>query len=262
MTINQEIEDWLKANTRSFDATDRPFVTLSYAQSLDGSIALDCAEPLALSGVESLALTHQLRSIHDGILVGINTVISDNPQLNVRHWEGASPQPIVLDSHMRIPATARLCHLADRKCWVLTTTEGQRALKVRSKKTLNNLEVTAIHDSEDGRVCLQCALKSLRKKGIKNLMVEGGASVITAFLKARLADAIVLTVVPQLIGGYKAVGDLGTGNKSLLPKIAPMFTEKLGNDLVIWGALEYSPAEQCLAKPRVIQRGPLSQVVL
>jgi riboflavin-specific deaminase-like protein len=218
---------------------------LSYAQGLDGSIALDCAEPLALSGPESLALTHQLRSIHDGILVGIGTVISDNPQLNVRHWAGQSPQPIVLDSSLRIPQSARLCQLPDRKCWVLTTHEGENALLARGDDVLKGLEITALHDSDDGRVCLQCALKVLRRKGITSLMVEGGAHVITAFLKARLADALVLTVAPRLVGGYKAVGDLGVAEKSFLPKISPMFTEKLGDDLVVWGSLQYGPAHRC-----------------
>src|SRR5690606_10285843 len=102
----------------------RPFVTLSYAQSLDGSIAIRSGEPLVLSGPESLCFTHHLRSIHDGILVGIGTVLSDDPQLTVRHCEGESPQPIVLDSQLRIPSTARLCCLPDKRCWVLTTRDN------------------------------------------------------------------------------------------------------------------------------------------
>src|SRR5687768_14040118 len=111
MTLNQQIEQWLQDNKQNFRAVNRPFVTLSYAQSLDGSIAVNSGASLALSGLESTCLTHQLRSLHDGILVGISTVLTDNPQLSVREWDGPSPQPIVLDSHLRMPATARLSQL-------------------------------------------------------------------------------------------------------------------------------------------------------
>ena len=70
-------------------------------------------------------------------------------------------------------------------------------------------------------------------------MVEGGASVISAFLKARLVDALVLTITPQFVGGYKAVNDLGAQVRSALPKIKPFFSERLGDDLIVWGNLDY-----------------------
>jgi riboflavin-specific deaminase-like protein len=125
MNLNQQIDQWLQAAQKNFNAAERPFVTLSYAQSLDGSIALHNHAPLSLSGPESLCLTHQLRSMHDGILIGIGTVLSDDPQLTVRHWVGHNPQPIVLDSQLRIPAKARLCCLPDKRCWVLTTVDDK-----------------------------------------------------------------------------------------------------------------------------------------
>ncbi|HWV15001.1 MAG TPA: RibD family protein [Cellvibrio sp.] len=237
MCPHQQIETWLTNSQDNFQCNDRPFVTLSYAQSLDGSIAMRADEPLALSGPQSLQLTHQLRSIHDGILVGIGTVLSDNPQLSVRHWSGLDPQPIVLDSKLRMPASARLCHLPDKRCWVLTTHQQERA-----EQSIQGLEISTLEGNAEGRVCLQRALKLLRQKGISSLMVEGGANVINAFLKARLADALVLTLVPKLIGGYKAVNDLDIREKSQLPTLAPLFSEKLGEDLVIWGSLQYGDA--------------------
>ena len=120
MTINQKIEHWLTAHKRNLSQAKRPFVTLSYAQSWDGSITTRSGESLALSGAEATRLTHQLRSIHDGILVGIGTVLTDDPQLTVREWSGPNPQPIVLDSQLRMPVNARLCQHADKNCWVLT----------------------------------------------------------------------------------------------------------------------------------------------
>lgn len=232
MNLNQRIEHWLSDNKNAFRSLDRPFVTLSYAQSLDGSIALRCDEPLALSGKESLRLTHQLRSMHDGILVGIGTVLSDDPQLTVRHWSGHNPQPIVLDSQLRIPRKARLCCLPDKRCWVLTTVDDQGTV-------IEGLEITALEGNADGQVCLQRALKLVWSRGIKSVMVEGGASVISAFLKARLVDALVLTITPQFVGGYKAVNDLGKLSRCTLPKLKPFFSERLGDDLILWGNLDY-----------------------
>ena len=234
MNLNQRIEHWLSDNKKAFRATGRPFVTLSYAQSLDGSIALRCDEPLALSGEQSLRLTHQLRSIHDGILVGIGTVLSDDPQLTVRHWVGQNPQPIVLDSQLRIPAKARLCCLPDKR-WVLTTVDDKGAV-------IEGLDITALQGDADGRVCLPRALQLLWDRGIKSLMVEGGASVISAFLSARLVDAIVLTITPQFVGGYKAVNDLEQKSRAALPTLNPFFSERLGDDLILWGNISYGDA--------------------
>lgn len=232
MNLNQQIEHWLTDNKNAFFSNERPFVTLSYAQSIDGSIALRCDEPLALSGEDSLRLTHQLRSMHEGILVGIGTVLSDDPQLTVRHWCGHNPQPIVLDSQLRIPAKARLCCLPDKRCWVLTTVDDKGAV-------IEGLDITVLAGNADGQVCLHRALKLLWSRGIKSVMVEGGANVISAFLKARLVDAVVLTITPQFVGGYKAVNDLGKLSRCALPTLKPFFSERLGDDLIVWGNLDY-----------------------
>mmetsp|Transcript_6431 Transcript_6431/g.15547 ORF Transcript_6431/g.15547 Transcript_6431/m.15547 type:complete len:238 (-) Transcript_6431:392-1105(-) len=86
----------------------RPYVTLTYAQSLDGSIAVQRGEPLALSGKESMVMTHHLRAVHEGILVGIGTLLADNPSLTTRFVEGPSPRPIVLDSSLRTPLKCKI----------------------------------------------------------------------------------------------------------------------------------------------------------
>jgi GTP cyclohydrolase II len=86
----------------------RPFVTLSWAQSLDGSLALEPGQRFALSGREALGLTHALRAAHDAILVGIGTLLADDPALTVRHWQGPNPGPVVLDSQLRTPLGARV----------------------------------------------------------------------------------------------------------------------------------------------------------
>ncbi|MCQ8106203.1 RibD family protein [Methylomonas sp. SURF-2] len=232
MILNQRIEAWLAAQRPVAESAKRPFVTLSYAQGWDGSITTRAGESLGLSGAESLRLTHQLRSLHDGILVGIGTVLTDDPQLTVREWPGANPQPIVLDSRLRMPPTARLCQRADKTCWVLTRLKATGGFD--GKADIITLEADA-----EGRVNLREALSLLWQKGIRTLMVEGGSHVITAFLKAQLADALVLTIAPTLVGGYKGVGNLEIGCKSRLPQIRPLYSQMLGDDLIMWGNLRY-----------------------
>jgi riboflavin-specific deaminase-like protein len=232
MTVNRQIERWLAAHKSALMSAKRPFVTLSYAQSWDGSITTRTGESLALSGAESTRLTHQLRSLHDGILVGIGTVLTDDPQLTVRDWPGSNPQPIVLDSRLRMPATARLCRHSDKNCWILTR------LKDDSEYG-DQVEIMTLAGDAEGRVNLQDALALLWKKGIRMLMVEGGSHVITAFLQAQLADALVLTIAPTLVGGYKGVGNLGITSKAQLPQIRPLYSQMLGDDLIMWGDLNY-----------------------
>lgn len=232
MTINQQIEHWLTSHKIKRETAHRPFVTLSYAQSWDGSITTRTGESLALSGTESTQLTHQLRSLHDGILVGIGTVLSDDPQLTVREWPGANPQPIVLDSRLRMPPSARLCQHPDQNCWVLTRLTDDHDIG-------EQVEIMTLASDDEGHVKLPDALNLLWQRGIKTLMVEGGSEVITAFLKAQLADALVLTIAPTLVGGYKAINSLGFSCKSQLPQIRPMHSQMLGDDLIMWGDLQY-----------------------
>jgi riboflavin-specific deaminase-like protein len=232
MTVNQKIEHWLASNKSTLATAKRPFVTLSYAQSWDGSITTRTGETLALSGTEATRLTHQLRSLHDGILVGIGTVLSDDPQLTVREWTGSNPQAIVLDSRLRMPPTARLCQQSDKSCWVLTGL-------IDDCEYGSQVEIITLSSDADGRVNLPDALALLWEKGIRTLMVEGGSQVITAFLKAQLADALVLTIAPTLVGGYKGVGNLGINSKSQLPQIRPLHAQMLGDDLIMWGNLQY-----------------------
>jgi len=243
MNLNQRIEQWLVSAQQQFhtDAADtdggqRPHVTLCYAQSWDGSITTNPGETLALSSHEGMRMTHQLRSLHDGILVGIGTVLADDPRLTVREWTGTDPQPIVMDSQLRMPASSRLCRNGEHRCWVLTTPEAATAR--------SDCELIVVPGDRDGHVNLRAALETLHGRGIRSLMVEGGAAVITAFLRAALADAIVLTVAPVLVGGYNAIGRLGDTDRVPFPHIAPLHSQQLENELIVWGRLHYRNAPE------------------
>lgn len=240
LPLHATLSRWLGEHRERCNRAGMPAVTLVWAQSWDGSITLHPGTGLALSNPDSLRLTHQLRSLHDGILVGIGTVLADDPQLTVRECPGPSPQPIVLDSQLRISPQARLCAPGQRRCWVLTSAAETPAR--------TDIDIIRLPGDALGHIDLAAALQALWQRGIRSLMVEGGANVITAFLKAQLVDAVVLTVAPVFAGGYKAVGDMGHVMRAQLPRIAPLHTERMGDDVIMWGDLHYGAPQASEAR--------------
>lgn len=212
----------------------RPFVTLSYAQSVDGSITRQRGEPMAISGEESLMLTHQLRASHDAILVGIGTVLADDPRLTVRLVDGTDPQPIIVDSQLRLPLTARLLNDHPRKP-IIATTETADSQK-EATLTAVGATVLRLPATTKGQVNLLALLQQLGQRGIKSLMVEGGAGIITSFLAGRLVDRLVITVAPLLVGGLNAVGNL---NGHGLPQLKNPHSQWLGKDMVLSGDVSW-----------------------
>jgi 3,4-dihydroxy 2-butanone 4-phosphate synthase/GTP cyclohydrolase II len=220
-----------------------PFVTLSYAQSLDGSIAAARGEPLALSGPHSMTLTHALRSAHDAILVGVGTVLADDPRLTVRLVAGPDPQPIVLDTHLRTPVTAGLLNHPSG-LWIATSDAGSaKAADLRESAKVRLLEVGT---QKDGRIDLPALLHELGRLGIRSVMVEGGAQVLGSFLTEQLAQAAVITVVPRFVGGLPAVGAPKGGGGALFavgrnPALEGVSYTPAGADLVVWGEFAWPP---------------------
>lgn len=217
-----------------FQATGHPFVTLSYAQSLDGCVAAQPGEHLDISAAASLTMTHALRAAHDGILVGIGTALADNPSLTVRLVAGENPQPVVVDSHLRLPVSARLLQMS-RPVWIATTDaaplERQRALEAAGARVL------CLPATENGQVDLAALLARLSEMGLHSLMVEGGPSILTSFLTARLADYAVVTVAPFWVGGVHAINRSLRSVSEDLPRIANPQVVQVGPDVTLWGAL-------------------------
>ncbi|MCK9375657.1 MAG: GTP cyclohydrolase II [Syntrophobacterales bacterium] len=230
-TIMEEVRASLKGSEAHRRRTGRPFVTLSYAQSLDGSIADRPGHPLALSGSESLAMTHGLRGSHEAILVGIGTVLADNPRLSVRLAPGQDPQPIVVDSRLRFPPYANLLK-SSRSPWIATgpgaDAERQQALEAAGARVLRV-------PGSNGWVDLGNLLGNLGSMGINSLMVEGGAQIITSFLASRLVDQVVLTIAPLLVGGLRVVDQPGYSPRRRLPRLKNLSYQQLGDDLVLHG---------------------------
>lgn len=222
------------------DRHNRPLVTISYAQSVDGSIATRNRKQLQLSGHQSMVLTHRIRAACDAIVVGINTVLVDDPQLNVRLSPGTSPQPIVLDSKLRLPLQARLLDRTDHRCWLACTDRNDQ----KKIDAVENRGAEVIRCRRDllGRVDLQDLLLQLGEKGIKSIMVEGGSQVITSFIEARLVDQMIITIAPRLVGGLPILNGSWSGNNSLL-HLNPVSYQSCGQDIVLWGQPQWKELE-------------------
>ncbi|UXI70096.1 GTP cyclohydrolase II [Tahibacter amnicola] len=213
---------------------DRPFVTLSYAQSLDGSSAALGNRPLAISGGASRCFTHRLRAAHDAILVGIGTILADDPRLTVREAHGVDPQPVIVDSRLRFPLDARLLTHPTRKVWIATTPLANPSRMRRLESLGAELLVVPVDTME--RVDLSALLALLRARGVRNLMIEGGGRVLTQVVDQRLFDLLVLTVAPMMVGGTPAFAPHQSLRNREHTRIDRPNYLQVGDDLVIWGA--------------------------
>lgn len=209
----------------------RPRITISYAQSLDGRIATADGESQWISGPETLQLSQELRRDNQAILVGIGTVLRDDPLLTCRLPGCLSPLRVVLDSALRLPSGAKVTTTTrDAATLVLTTAgDGDRMKELRSL----GAEVETVGRGDDGRVSLVGALDVLTRRGVESVYVEGGAAVITAFIRGGLVDRLLVVTAPVLIGaGVEAVGDLGVRRlaDALRPRVVSL--ERRGDDMV------------------------------
>ncbi|KZT08650.1 bacterial bifunctional deaminase-reductase [Laetiporus sulphureus 93-53] len=257
------------APTLSSSSSARTYVTLTFAQSLDAKIAGPDGKQLALSGRESMIMTHWMRTLHDGILIGIGTALNDDPQLNTRHLPPLPaglyspqarynvPRPIILDAHLRLSHECKLIknyRAGDgRRPWVVCMGGAQAAQSgcVARRKTLESAGVLVIQTiGKDGALTFFAGLVSitdlltrLYEMGIHSLMVEGGARVIKSFLadagkrsangsKTSVVDTVVITVAPTLVGkdGIGYGSDLAA---SELPALEHVETQLFGRDAVI-----------------------------
>jgi riboflavin-specific deaminase-like protein len=221
----------------------RPTVTLAFAQSLDGCISTCQGSSTAISSDRSMLMTHLLRAMHGAILVGINTVLVDDPRLTVRHTAGADPVPVVLDSRLRTPPTARLLHQPGRQAIIATLPDASRECELKLVEA--GARVVRIPAAPDGGVQLDILLRWLYGQQIRSLMIEGGSKVICSVLADRLGDQVVLTIAPKFFGqnGVRAAGTLKCARSLPTPYLTNVEVEQLGEDLVVWGNLAPVSAE-------------------
>lgn len=238
VVLMEKIKAWLETALPRLRITERPVVTLSYAQSLDGCLAFERGQAFNLSGPEALKLTHSLRAAHDAILVGIGTVQADDPRLTVRLVEGQNPRPVILDTHLRIPLNSHLIQRGENLPWIACGLNPDEE-KLQALEACN-ARILYCQVDEQKRIDLLDLLHQLGESGIRSVMVEGGAEVITSFLAAGLADLAVITIAPVWLGGYRLVEE---NERSIRRNfiVDPEVT-RLGKDAVVWGQVNCQPA--------------------
>jgi diaminohydroxyphosphoribosylaminopyrimidine deaminase/5-amino-6-(5-phosphoribosylamino)uracil reductase len=194
-----------------------PFVTLKAASTLDGRIATRTGDSRWISSPAARDYVHLLRAEQDAVLVGVGTVLRDDPLLSVRHplWKDKRLQRVVLDSRLRFPLTCRM--LKSRAAGGILIFTGRHSSREKARKLESlGVEVVRLDGPESGgrsprqpgqgqSLSLRTVLKELGRRKVASLLVEGGSGVETAFLEAGLVDKLFLTLSPRLCGGQQAL---------------------------------------------------------
>ena len=215
-----------------------PFVTLKAAVSLDGKMCLGNGSSKWITGQLARTEAHRLRAENDAVLVGVGTVLADDPELTVRNVVGENPLRVILDAKLSTPPEAKVIG-TDGKCLIFA---GLHSDKDRQSKLEEaGAEVIRLPYFAAGRVELTLMLKTLAERGILTLLVEGGPAVISAFLRERLASYINIFTAPRILGEGKGFNlKMNFADVSRAYRLADVKTKRLGNDTLTEGFLECS----------------------
>lgn len=215
------------------EMSPRPQIVASFAQTLDGKIAGPDGSSRWISGSETLDLAHRLRGENDGILVGIGTVLADDPELSCRIDGYSSPVRIILDSTLRIPLDSRIVETAHSYETVVFFDGAARDTERRAQQLrVRGIEAVSC-SGDDGRLDLRAVLEAVRARGVESVLVEGGGGVLSAFLKTGLIDRLVAVVAPMVLGdGVPAFSETGVDTLSEAVTFNTVSTRMMGKDLV------------------------------
>lgn len=214
----------------------RPFVTLKAAMSLDGKIATATGDSRWITSTEARVYAHKLRAENDAIMVGIGTVLADDPLLTVRlPGEDKNPLRLVVDSSLRIPLNSRLIRTARDVPTVVAAVKGK--CQYEKKKALESAGVEVWELPEhNGRVNLYSLLEELGKREVLSVLLEGGSTLNAAALAAGIIDKFIFFYAPKIIGGNAAPGPFGGRGINFIKEaveVTELWWEKIGEDLML-----------------------------
>ncbi len=223
---------YIKAVTRR-----QPYITLKIAQTIDGNIATRKGLSRWITGDTSRRWVHKLRSENDAVMVGVGTVLADNPHLTVRMVRGRSPRRIVLDSHLRIPDVA---HLVSDKHTDQTIVVTGPSADTRTIQTLQNrgVQVWTVETDSAGQIRLNSLWERLVDAGIYSILVEGGREVFTSCLRSGETDRLIVITAPKIVGdGISSIGNVGVETMDQAISLRQFKTFRKGTDWVMDGRL-------------------------
>lgn len=217
----------------------KPFVVLKAAMTLDGKIATATGQSKWITNETSRAYGYKLRDIYDGIMVGINTVIEDNPMLTARVDGGKNPIRIVVDSSLKIDINANVVQDKSAKTIVATTDKADKdkILKLQAQ----DVDVIVVDKDEKDKVDIEKLLDILGQQNICSILVEGGATLSGSFVAKKLVDKVYFFIAPKIIGGKEAKTPVaGTGILNLQEALTlkDIQIEKLEEDILIIGRVD------------------------
>mgnify|MGYP001386602382 FL=1 len=217
----------------------KPFVVLKAAMTLDGKIATATGQSKWITNETSRAYGYKLRDIYDGIMVGINTVIEDNPMLTSRVDGGKNPIRIVVDSSLKIDINANVVQDKSAKTIVATTDKADKdkILKLQAQ----DVDVIVVDKDENDKVDIEKLLNILGQQNICSILVEGGATLSGSFVAKKLVDKVYFFIAPKIVGGKEAKTPVaGTGILNLQEALAlkDIQIEKLEEDILIIGRVD------------------------
>lgn len=217
----------------------KPFVVLKAAMTLDGKIATATGQSKWITNETSRAYGYKLRDIYDGIMVGINTVIEDNPMLTARVDGGKNPIRIVVDSSLKIDINANVVQDKSAKTIIATTDKADKdkILKLQAQ----DVDVIVVDKDEKDKVDIEKLLDILGQQNICSILVEGGATLSGSFVAKKLVDKVYFFIAPKIIGGKEAKTPVaGTGILNLQEALAlkDIQIEKLEEDILIIGRVD------------------------
>lgn len=214
--------------------TKRPFVAVKLASTLDGKLATRTGDSKWITGPMAREYVHQLRNEYDAILVGINTVLADDPLLNCRIDKPSKKDPIriVLDSKLRIPLDAKVINSSQTAPLIVFTTANNR-VKI---KELQEKGVEVIEQKGETKISIDFVMTKLAQREISSVLVEGGSNVIWSFFREGFIDKYYMFIAPKIVGGKKGVPLIGGDGIKIMNNAIKMKWKEvkfLGDDLLL-----------------------------
>lgn len=223
-----------------FITTGVPYVTLKMAQSVDGKIADASGASRWISNDSARRLVHRWRWQHDAILVGIGTVLKDNPQLTVRDDEGPQPRRIILDSHLRTPLESHVASDAFVNTTIIVVSEAcNEAAKIAEIGKRGGV-VWRVPLDRRGGLDLEAVLSRARLANVASVLVEGGRTVFSSFLEMKRADRLACFIAPKVLGdgvpAFQGLAGLDIGKTISLDKVS---WQTIDDNVLLTGTLRY-----------------------
>jgi diaminohydroxyphosphoribosylaminopyrimidine deaminase/5-amino-6-(5-phosphoribosylamino)uracil reductase len=224
-----------------FITTGKSYLSLKLAVSLDGRIATRTGASKWITCQESRTRVHQLRGQHDAVMLGVNTVLADDPRLTVRDVPGRSPIRVVIDSKLRLPTTSHLAQTALQTPTCVMTTQAATEAAENALAALG-VRVVRVPATAEGRCDPHAVLQELAAREVVNVLCEGGAELAGSLLAARQPSELHVFVAPVLLGPRGRPGAVdwaGPESPSDAPRIHPPRWELCGSDAYVWGPLVF-----------------------